>query len=124
MKGESLVTARVKSLPKSTIAIPEPSFAEVVYGIERLPTSRKKSWLWQRYEMIRSQLALAPWTQSVTEEFGRIKAALKKKGQRIEDFDAAIAAHATSQDATLVSANKRDMARIPGVKLEDWSSEA
>lgn len=124
MKGELLVTARVKSLPKSTIAIPEPAFAEIAYGIERLPTSRRKSWLWQRYEMVRAQLALAPWTQSVTEEFGRIKATLERKGLRIEDFDAAIAAHATAQDATLVSGNKRDMARIPGVKLEDWSSEA
>jgi tRNA(fMet)-specific endonuclease VapC len=45
---------------------------------------------------------------------------LEKRGKQIEDFDAAIAAHALAGDAVLVTANIDDMTRIPGAKVEDW----
>jgi tRNA(fMet)-specific endonuclease VapC len=57
----------------------------------------------------------------VSEAYGRIKAALERRGRRIEDFDAAIAAHAVSAGATLVTANLGHMTRVPGVRTEDWS---
>jgi tRNA(fMet)-specific endonuclease VapC len=52
---------------------------------------------------------------------GRIKATLERRGTRIEDFDAAIAAHALALDATLVTANVDHMIRVPGLIVEDWS---
>jgi predicted nucleic acid-binding protein len=42
----------------------------------------------------------------------------------MEDFDAAVAAHALAQDSVLVSANRSDMARIPGLSIEDWVSSS
>ena len=44
-----------------------------------------------------------------------------RRGTRIEDFDAAIAAHAVALGATLVSANIEHMARVPGLEVEDWT---
>lgn len=114
--------ARLERVPRSVIAVPQPVFAEIAYGIERLPKSKKKDRLRQRYELIRAEFLPALWTEKVSEEFGKIKAVLERKGQRIEDFDAAIAAHAVDDDAILVSADTSDMARIPGINLEDWSS--
>ena len=52
-----------------------------------------------------------------------IKAALERKATPIEDFDAAIAAHAKARDATLVTANLSQMVRIAGLRIEDWSKE-
>lgn len=40
---------------------------------------------------------------------------------RIEDFDAAIAAHAVAAGATLVTADTAHMARVPGLRIEDWT---
>ena len=57
---------------------------------------------------------------SVSEAFGRIKAAFERRGQRIEDIDAAIAAHAIAHGAILVSTDTSDMNRVPDVVLEDW----
>lgn len=121
IKVDARVVTRLEQVPPSAVAVPEPVFAEIAYGIERLPKSRKRDWLRQRYELMRGQLAIAPWMEGVTDAFGRIKATLEKRGQRIEDFDAAIAAHALADDAVLVSANTAQMSRIPGIKLQDWT---
>lgn len=50
-----------------------------------------------RFDLIASELPRSVWTDGVSEHFGAIKAALERKGQRIEDFDAAIAAHALAE---------------------------
>ena len=57
----------------------------------------------------------------MSERFGSIKATLERKGQRIEDFDAAIAAHALAEGAILVTANLDDLARVAELKVEDWA---
>ena len=62
------------------------------------------------------------WTDEVSHRFGVIKAVLEKRGQRIEDFDAAIAAHAAEPGDVLVTANLDDMVRVPGLIVEDWSA--
>jgi tRNA(fMet)-specific endonuclease VapC len=46
---------------------------------------------------------------------------LERRGTRIEDFDAAIAAHALASGAKLVTSNLDHMARVPGLQIEDWS---
>ena len=49
-----------------------------------------------------------------------IAATLERRGTRIEDFDAAIAAHALAVGATLVTANLDHMTRVAGLRVEDW----
>jgi tRNA(fMet)-specific endonuclease VapC len=58
---------------------------------------------------------------AVSQMFGRIKATQERRGTRIEDFDAAIAAHALALEATLVTARVDHTIRIPGLRVEDWS---
>ncbi len=60
----------------------------------------------------------------MSDAFGRIKAAPERGGRRIEDFDAAIAAHALAVQGTLVTANVDQMIRVPGLVVEDWTAEA
>jgi tRNA(fMet)-specific endonuclease VapC len=124
MKGDAHVVARLEQTPRAAVVVPQPVLAEIAYGIERLPSSKKKEALRERYELLRSELARAAWTDAVTDAFGGIKASLEKRGERIEDFDAAIAAHAIGHDVLLVSADRDDMARVPGVTVEDWSRPA
>jgi len=102
------------------VVVPQPVLAEVAYGIARLPASRRRESLAGRFELLSGELARIEWTDAVSEAFGRIKAVLEKRGQRIEDVDVAIAAHAAASGATLVTANLRQMARVPGLKVESW----
>ncbi len=122
MKGDPRVIERLQSASKTDVSVPQPALAEIAYGIERLPRSKRRQALQERFDLIRSELARASWTDEVSESFGSIKATLEKKGRRIEDFDAAIAAHAVAKDAVLVTANLDDMDRVPGITVEDWSA--
>lgn len=52
--------------------------------------------------------------------FRRLGAELKKKGTPIGAMDLLIAAHAYLLDAVLITSNKKEFRRIPGLKIEDW----
>ena len=121
MKGDPRTLARLAAVAKTDVAVPQPVFAELAYGLARLPPSHRRARLRERYERIREEFAHAPWTDAVSERFGEIKAALERRGQRIEDFDAAIAAHALAVGATLVTANLSHLSRVGGLRLEDWT---
>lgn len=122
MKGDPGVMERLKQRSKGEVSVPQPVLAEIAYGIERLPKSKRKEALQERFDLVRSELARSSWSDEVSESFGRIKAVLEKKGQRIEDFDAAIASHALATGAVLVTANLDHMTRVPGLTVEDWSA--
>jgi tRNA(fMet)-specific endonuclease VapC len=121
MRGDPAVIERLRQTSRSDVGLPAPVLAEIAYGIERLPKSRRRQSLSERYLSIRSAINRQQWTDEVSEAFGRIKASLEKRGRTIEDFDAAIAAHALAIDAVLVTANVTQMTRVPGLVVEDWS---
>ena len=123
MKGEPGIMDRLKQVSKEEVSVPQPVLAEIAYGIERLPPSKRRQDLQERFDLVRSELTRSSWSDDVSESFGTIKATLERAGKRIEDFDAAIAAHALARGATLVTANMDDMARVPGLVVEDWSAK-
>jgi tRNA(fMet)-specific endonuclease VapC len=120
MKGDQNVIDRLRQTTRTDVYLPAPVVAEIAYGISRLPKSKRKEALASRFNLIKAELARAPWTDEVSEAFGAIKATLERKGERIVDFDAAIAAHAMAEDVVLVTANLKHTQRIPGVRIEDW----
>ena len=122
MRGDAPVIARLRQLDRTDVAVPQPVLAEIAYGIARLPRSRRRAQLEARAEIIRAEIPRLEWTDAVSAAFGTIKATLERAGKRIEDFDAAIAAHALAAHGTLVTANVTHMARIPGLTVEDWTA--
>lgn len=122
MKGDAHALARLRRAGRAEVGLPQPVIAEISYGIERLPKSKRRQALQQRFDLLRAELPRCQWTDTVSEQFGEVKAALERKGQRIEDFDAAIAAHALADGAVLVTANIDDMVRVPGLTVEDWTA--
>jgi tRNA(fMet)-specific endonuclease VapC len=121
MKGTPAVVERLAATAPAEVAIPQPVLAEIAFGIERLPRSKRRTALQARFDLVCAELPRAEWTDAVSQAFGRIKATLERRGARIEDFDAAIAAHALSPKATLVTAKLDHMIRVPGLRVEDWS---
>lgn len=54
---------------------------------------------------------------------GTIRAHLQNSGKIVGAMDLLIAAHAVSQNLTLVTNNLKEFKRVPGLKLEDWSKK-
>lgn len=121
MKGSAAVVERLAATEPAAVSVPRPVLAEIAFGIERLPRSRRRAALQARFDLISVELPRAEWTDVVSQMYGRIKATLERRGTRIEDFDAAIAAHALALGATLVTSNLGHMTRVPGLRVEDWS---
>lgn len=121
MKGHPSAVARLARTSPADVSVPQPVLAEIAYGIARLPRSARRTRLQGRFDLVKAELPRAEWSDAVSQAFGRIKATLEKRGQRIEDFDAAIAAHAVAAGATLITANTGHMVRVPGLRVEDWS---
>jgi tRNA(fMet)-specific endonuclease VapC len=123
MKGDARALGRLRAEGRAEVSVPQPVIAEIAYGIDRLPRSKRRQALQSRFELLRAELPRCQWTDTVSEHFGAVKAALERKGQRIEDFDAAIAAHALAIGAVLVTANLQQMVRVPELEVEDWTAE-
>ena len=121
MKGSAAVVERLAATAPAEVAVPQPVLAEIAYGIERLARSKRRVALQARFDLLCSELPRADWTDTVSQMYGRVKASLERRGTRIEDFDAAIAAHALAFDATLVTADVDHMTRVPGLRVENWS---
>jgi tRNA(fMet)-specific endonuclease VapC len=121
MKGDPTVIDRLKQVARPDVFIPQPVIAEIAYGLQRLSRSRRKDALALRFERLKDEIRRAAWSDDVSEAFGTIKAALERKGERIEDFDVAVAAHALAGECVLVTANLKHLARVPGLEIEDWA---
>ena len=122
MKGDPTVVEHLKGLARGDVVMPQPVIAEIEYGIQRLARSKRRDALASRFELLKSELGRAVWSDDVSAGFGRVKAALERRGERIEDFDAAVAAHAMADDHILVTSNVKHLARVPGLEIEDWST--
>jgi tRNA(fMet)-specific endonuclease VapC len=79
-----------------------------------------------RYEtMVRefaARLSVLAWSDAVAQETARIWRGLKERGALIGGNDAMIAGHALAESCVLVTNNRREFARVPGLKLQDWVS--
>lgn len=62
-----------------------------------------------------------PFEPEDAEEAGEIRAVLERAGTPIGPYDVLIAAQARRRGATVVTANTGEFARVPGLKIENWS---
>lgn len=124
MRADPLLVDRLKRASQHDVLVAPRVVAKPAYGIARLPKSRRRQFLQERLELIATTFERIEWTDAVSTAFGDIRAALERKGRRIEDFDAAIAAHALANDATLATASIKHMAGVPNLLVEDWLAPA
>jgi tRNA(fMet)-specific endonuclease VapC len=67
-----------------------------------------------------SRLLVLPLATSSAERAGNIFATLEKKGESLDFRDAMIAGIALENRLTVVTRNKSDFARVPGLSVEEW----
>ena len=90
--------------------------AELAYGVAKSGSARNR----QALEMFLAPLIILPFDDAAVWAYGNLRAELERKGTPIGALDTMIAAHALSQQSTLVTNNTREFARVSGLALENW----
>jgi tRNA(fMet)-specific endonuclease VapC len=72
-------------------------------------------------EFMSAPIAILPFDHDDAAEAGEIRADLERRGKSIGPYDVMIAGQARRRGFALVSANRREFDRIPGLSVVDWS---
>jgi tRNA(fMet)-specific endonuclease VapC len=72
-------------------------------------------------DFLSGPIEVLPFEPADADEAGDIRATLERVGTPIGPYDVLVAAQARRRDAFLVTANTREFARVPRLKLEDWT---
>jgi len=65
--------------------------------------------------------AILPWDREAAEQAALIRKHLAAKGTPIGAADTMIAGHALAANCVLVTNNPREFARVPNLRVEDWT---
>jgi len=110
------VLARFRQYRMGEIGVCSVVAAELAYGVAKSGSERNRRAL----EMFLAPLTILPFDEAALWVYGDLRAELERQGTPIGALDTMIAAHALSQQCTLVTNNTREFARVPGLALENW----
>ena len=121
MKKKPLAVAeKIQALSKEKFCISVITFAELLHGVYKSVNQEKN---FNSLMQFLSGVATLQLDARAADEYGRLCAYLQKRGTPIGTMDMLIAAHALSQNLTLVTNNVREFERVPNLKIENWSEE-
>ena len=69
-------------------------------------------------------IAVSPFAEEDAVTAGDLRAVLEAAGTPIGPYDLLIAAQALRRDATLVTTNASEFARVPDLRWQDWTAKA
>jgi tRNA(fMet)-specific endonuclease VapC len=101
------------------VGIPAIVLYEMWYGIRKSMRSQANMAVLANFLAL--DVTVWPFDGEDAEEAGDIRAALERAGTPIGPYDILIAAQARRRNAVLITANERELARVPGLKTEDWT---
>lgn len=118
MRGEPrAVLNRMADLATERLHLSALVLAELTTGAEL--GERRASTL-AAVRSLTSGMTLAPFDDDDALAYGRIRAALERKGESIGSMDLLIASQAVARGLVLVTDNLREFRRVPGIKCENW----
>lgn len=113
-----VVIKKILSHEPEELCISAITYAELMHGVEKsMAVGRNRVAL----SLFLSPITILDFDGQAAEEYGRIRAALEKKGTPIGLMDMLIASHAKAEGLILVTNNTREFNRVEGLVLEDWA---
>ncbi|MHB0980999.1 MAG: PIN domain-containing protein [Thermoleophilia bacterium] len=95
------------------------SLMELYYGAFK---SRQVAGNLARIRALEKGVKIWELGRETAEVFGVLKAQLEGEGNRLDDFDLAIAACALSYGLTLVTNSEAHFGRLHGLRIENWAA--
>ena len=112
------VLLKLNECRQDGLAISAITLAELEHGVSGSEHQEKN-----RDALIQflSIVDILPFDSSAAFEYGKIHASLQKKGKLIGPLDMLIAGHAISMGLIVVTNNVRELGRVDGLAVEDWT---
>lgn len=107
---------RIRRVGESNLGASAIVSAELLFGAAKSGSARLRT----RVEEALSAMPVLPFAPPADAVYARIRAHLEAAGAPIGGNDLLIAAHALALDLCLVTANRREFARVPGLRCENW----
>jgi len=93
------------------------TLAELEFGVAKSQHLEKNQAALDEFVL---PLEIANFDRETAKVYGRIRAALEKKGTPIGPLDMMIGAHALALGVTLATNNTKEFSRIKGLTVVDW----
>lgn len=94
------------------------SLMELIYGAEKSAFPEKNLSVVEGFS---ARLEVLPYDEFAASHTGQLRAELARSGTPIGPYDQLIAGHARSRGLIMVTNNRREFDRVPGLRVEDWT---
>lgn len=111
------VAERARRTPADDLCTSALVACELRYGAAK----RGSPTLVAAVDRLLGSLPVLSFDDRASQPYAQLRATLEAQGQGIGGMDLLIAAQALALDTVLVSANVREFARVPGLRLENWA---
>ena len=91
---------------------------ELIYGAEKSQEPERNL---ADIESFASRLALLTFDSKAAMHAGQVRAELERKGMPIGGYDLMIGGHARAEGLILVTNNTRELKRVAGLRIENWT---
>jgi tRNA(fMet)-specific endonuclease VapC len=110
---------RLQATPAGELAMSVITLGELRYGAQKSADPAAGHHALERLQELVPVLDLHA---NAASRYGEVRSALEQAGTPIGPQDLWIAAHALAEDLTVVTHNTREFARVPGLRVEDWTT--
>ena len=119
-KRPASVLRHISRLSSDQLYISLVTCSELFFGVYNSTFPEKNLKALQHFLL---PLTLLPYPPEAAQEYGNIRADLKKRGRLIGPMDLLIAAHAVHHKLILVTNNTEEFSRVKNLKIENWVEE-
>jgi tRNA(fMet)-specific endonuclease VapC len=101
------------------LCISSVSLMELIYGAEKSASPERNLGVVEGFS---ARLEVLNYDELAAGHTGQLRAELARNGTPIGPYDQLIAGHARSRGLILVTNNRREFDRVPGLRVEDWTA--
>ena len=112
------VFQKLQNINPEDVCISSVTYAELVHGVEKSAAVEKNR---LALSMLLANMEILDFDVDAADCYGKIRAALEKKGTPIGTLDMMIAAHAQSLGYTVVTNNVKEFSRVSALRIENWA---
>lgn len=118
LNGRHPAVARaIQRCSPDDLCVSSVAVGELRYGAEKSVHRQRNH---ARLDVFLAEVPCVDFDHNAASVYGRVRAALEKRGALIGPYDLQIAAHALALGLVLVSDNVREFRRVRTLKVENW----